>query len=365
MEQATGNSAGATDSSAGTSSAGNTMVQWNKRLAPFKKSDARKATFQVLNTLIPFVGMWYLMLRSLEVSYWLTLLLAIPTAGLSIRLFIFQHDCGHGSFYSSQRWNNFLGSLLGVITFTPYHYWRRTHAVHHATAGNLDRRELGDVDTLTVNEYLARGFWQRLRYRLYRSPFVLFVLGPAHIFVVKHRFPWDAPMSWKKEWMSVWGCNLVYAGAMVLSYFTIGIDALLMVQLPITLIAGSIGVWLFYVQHQFEDTYWENQPHWDFAAAGLEGSSFYDLPAWLHWFTGNIGYHHLHHLSSRIPNYRLRDCVEHFPELQGNRISLRQSLGCIHLRLWDEESRRLVGFRHLRHLREAPVPAAPATPATN
>lgn len=332
--------------------AGNDMVTWNKRLAPFKRADTRKALTQLLNTAIPFIGMWYLMLRSLEVSFFLTILLAIPTAGLSIRLFIFQHDCGHGSFFRSQKVNNVLGSILGVVTFTPYHYWRRTHAMHHATAGNLDRRELGDVDTLTVNEYLERGFWGRLRYRLYRNPFVLFVLGPAHLFIFKHRFPWDAPRTWTKEWIGIMATNLVYAGILVLSHFTIGIDALLMVQLPITLISGAIGVWLFYVQHQFEDTYWENQPDWDFVAAGLHGSSYYDLPNALHWFTGNIGYHHLHHLSSRIPNYRLRDCVEHFPDLMCSRITIRQSLSCIHLKLWDEDNRRLVGFSYLNQLQQ-------------
>lgn len=337
----------------------NDMATWNKRLAPFKRADSRTATFQLLNTAIPFFAMWYVMLRSIEISYFLTLLLAIPTAGLSIRLFIFQHDCGHGSFYPSQKVNNILGSILGVITFTPYQYWRRSHATHHATAGNLDRRELGDVDTLTVNEYLERGFWQRLAYRLYRSPFVLFVLGPAHIFVVKHRFPWDTPLSWRKEWIGVMQNNMVYAAIITLSYFTFGVDKFFMVQLPITLIAGSIGVWLFYVQHQFEDTYWDNQPEWDFVAAGLEGSSYYDLPDFLHWFTGNIGYHHLHHLSSRIPNYRLRECVDHFPDLMCSRITIRESFACMRLKLWDEDSRRLVGFNDLPQLQEQAMQEQP------
>lgn len=335
--------------------AGNSLVAWNKKLAPFKRADNRKATFQLVTTFALYVAMWYLMLRSLEVSFALTLLLAIPTAGLSIRLFIFQHDAGHGSYFSSQKVNNWMGSILGVITFTPYHYWRRSHAVHHATSGNLDRRELGDIDTLTVKEYLALGFWKRVGYRIYRNPFVLFVIGPAHLFLIKHRFPWDAPLSWKKEWIGIIMTNLVFTAILVVSHFTIGISAFLTVQISIILISGSIGVWLFYIQHQFEDTYWEHQPDWDFATAGLEGSSYYDLPAFLHWFTGNIGFHHLHHLSSRIPNYKLRDCVETFPELQCNRISIRQSLSSLRLRLWDEDSRKLVGYSHLRKLAQQPA----------
>jgi omega-6 fatty acid desaturase (delta-12 desaturase) len=324
-------------------------LPWNKILAPYKKADNRLAIWQLVNTAVPFSVLWYLMLVSLEVSYALTLLLALPTAGLSIRLFIFQHDCGHGSFFTSQRANHALGSVLGVLTLTPYRYWRRTHAIHHATSGNLDRREFGDIRTLTVREYLSRPFWQRYGYRLYRNPVVLLLVGPAYQFLFKHRLPFDAPREWKKEWGSVIWNNLALAAVALVMWQTIGLGRFLAVQLTISLLSGAIGVWLFYVQHQFEDTYWEGRERWDFNTAGLEGSSFYDLPALVHWFTGNIGYHHVHHLSSLIPNYRLRQAMEEVPELQHvTRITFFESLRCINLKLWDEDERKLVGFGHLR-----------------
>ena len=324
---------------------------WDQILGPYKKPDNRRAWFQLLTTGALFALGWTLMLLSLSGPYWLTLLLAIPTAGLSIRLFIFQHDCGHGSFFSSRRANNWVGSVLGVITFTPYTYWRRTHSIHHATSGNLDRREFGELDTLTVREYLSRSWIKRLGYRLYRSMFVLLLIGPVWQFVLKHRLPLDAPFEWKGEWRGVMLSNLALAGVILVAWQTIGVGSYLMVQLPITIIAGALGIWLFYIQHQFEDTYWEGRERWSFHLAGIEGSSFYDLPAVLHWFTGNIGYHHVHHLSSKIPNYRLADCMRENPELQHvTRMNIRESLRCARLKLWDEDSRKLIGFRELRSL---------------
>ena len=324
-------------------------AHWSRVLAPYKKPDTRRALLQVLDTAIPFVALWGLMLASLQVSYALTLLLAVPTAGLLVRLFIIQHDCGHGSFFRSQKANHVLGSILGVATLTPYRYWRRTHAIHHATSGNLDRRELGDVRTLTVGEYRAAGRWSRFGYRLYRHPIVLLVLGPAWQFLIKHRLPFDAPRAWKAEWASVLWTNLALAAVVVTMAMTVGLGPFLMVWAPIFVLSGAAGVWLFYVQHQFEDTYWERQEEWDFHLAGIQGSSFYDLPAVAHWFTGNIGYHHVHHLSSKIPNYRLRRCMAEVPDLQHvTRLTFRESLACLRLTLWDEEGGRLVGFRHLR-----------------
>jgi len=324
-------------------------AHWSRVLAPYKKPDTRRAILQVLDTAIPFVALWGLMLASLQVSYALTLLLAVPTAGLLVRLFIIQHDCGHGSFFRSQKANHVLGSILGVATLTPYRYWRRTHAIHHATSGNLDRRELGDVRTLTVGEYRAAGRWHRFGYRLYRHPVVLLVLGPAWQFLIKHRLPFDAPRAWKAEWASVLWTNLALAAVVVTAALTVGLGPFLLVWAPIFVLSGAAGVWLFYVQHQFEDTYWERQEEWDFHLAGIEGSSFYDLPAVAHWFTGNIGYHHVHHLSSKIPNYRLRRCMAEVPDLQHvTRLTFRESLACLKLTLWDEESGRLVGFRELR-----------------
>jgi len=330
----------------------NSTAFWNRTLAPYKKSDTKAAVFQLLNTGIPFALLWYLMLRSLETGYALTLLLGVPAAGLLIRLFIIQHDCGHGSFLKSQRANNALGFVLGVITLTPYQYWRRSHSIHHATSGNLDRRDFGEVDTWTVEEYLSKPLWRRWLYRVYRHPFVLLVLGPFYQFVLKHRLPFDAPRAWKREWLDVMWTNLALAGIAVLAWQTIGLKNLILVQAPITLLSGTIGIWLFYVQHQFEDTYWERQKDWDFKLAGLQGSSYYDLPVWLHWFTGNIGYHHIHHLASQIPNYRLRQCFAEVPELQHvTRLTIRESLRCIGLKLWDEKTREMVGFSRLKTLR--------------
>ena len=325
---------------------------WNRLLAPYARADNRKAWFQVVTTGLLFVTNWLLMLWSLDVSYWLTLVLALPAAGLQIRLFIFQHDCGHGSFFRSSKLNNALGGLIGVLMLTPYRYWRRTHAIHHASSGDLDRRSFGDVETLTVKEYLALPFWRRLLYRLYRNPFILFLLGPIYQFVIKHRMPLDLPRSWKHERASVRRTNLALLCILLLAWLTIGVDRLLLVQLPITLISGTAGMWLFYVQHQFEDTYWRNNPEWSFHDAGLEGSSYYDLPPLLHWFTGNIGFHHVHHLASRIPNYRLARCFREVPELHRvTHLTLVESLRSLRLHLWDETQQRLVSFGALRALR--------------
>jgi acyl-lipid omega-6 desaturase (Delta-12 desaturase) len=335
---------------------------WRQLLAPYKKSSWSAALFQLANTAIPFAVLWYLMYRALDHSYLLTLLLAVPMAGLFTRLFIFQHDCGHGSFLPSRRGNHLLGALLGVVTFFPYDYWRRTHAMHHATNGNLDERELGDINTFTVREYLAMSPLRRLAYRLYRNPLVLFGLGPTYQFLLKHRFPFDAPWTWKREWKSVLYTNVGILALWGGIGWVIGWKALLLVELPIVLLAGGFGVWLFYVQHQFEDTYWDRQDAWDFYRAGVHGSSFYDLPPVLHWFTGNIGYHHIHHLASGIPNYRLAACYRENPAMQRvTKLTFMKSLRCARLRLWDEERRAMIGFRELRaDLRAAA--AAPAVP---
>ncbi len=332
--------------------AGTLGRSWAEILGPYAQPSLGRSLFQLFNSAIPLALMWWLMLASLEHSYWITLLLAVPAAGFLVRLFIIQHDCGHGAFFRSRTANDTLGSLLGVLTLTPYAYWRKTHAIHHATSGNLDRRGFGDVTILTVKEYLALTRWGRFRYRLYRSPLALFGIGPGFEFILRHRFPATTPRSWRREWTSVFWTNLAIVVVIATMWKTIGIQAFVAVQLPITLIGGVIGIWMFYIQHQFEDTYWEKDEPWSFYAAGLEGSSYYDLPAILHWFTGNIGVHHVHHLSSRIPNYRLRQCMRENPELQQvHRLTLMGSLKCARLKLWDEERRKLVGFRHLRSIR--------------
>lgn len=322
---------------------------WRQVVAPYSKPDTRRGIVQLLNTGLPFLVSMGAMLYGLDRGIGAALLLVPVAAALLVRLFAIQHDCGHGAFFASRWANNWLGRALGVVTLTPYAFWRRRHAVHHATSGNLDQRGIGDVTTVTLREYLSFPTWRRLVYRLYRHPLVMFGIGPAYQFVIRHRVPTGHPLRYRQEWFSVLGTNGAIAAVVVLTAVTLGLKPLLLGYLPVILLASSIGVWLFYVQHQFEDTYWETRPRWTFHAAALEGCSFYDLPRALHWMTGHLGFHHIHHLSSRIPNYRLRECFEQNPELQrAKRLTLRDSLKCPRLALWDEERRKLVPFRKIR-----------------
>jgi len=323
---------------------------WQKIVAQYQKSDLRRSLWQVINSFVPFLGVWVLAYFSLRVSYLLTLALAVVGAGFMMRIFIILHDCGHGSFFKSQRANNFLGSLAGIFAFTPYFQWRHNHAIHHATAGDLDRRASWDVPlTYTVREYLALPRWHKLLYRLYRHPLILFGLAPSVLFLVAQRVVTNRVG--RREKFSVIFTNLaLLAIFMVLGYY-LGFGAVLAVQLPIIIVGATVGVWLFYVQHQFEDTYWEHTGDWEYAQAALQGSSYYKLPKLLQWFSGNIGLHHIHHLSSRIPNYALQQCHDDNPEFQQvSTLGLLSSLKCVNLRLWDEETRKLVGFSHLKAL---------------
>jgi len=318
-------------------------------VAPFRGPDPRRSAVQLAVTAGGFFGFWWLMYLSLEVGYALTLLLALPTGGFLIRLFMIQHDCGHGSYFRSRRWRDWVGFAIGVLTLTPYQYWRRTHAHHHAHSGDLDFRGFGDIDTLTVREYLALSPRRRLAYRVYRNPFLLLTVGPAFHFLVKHRYPWDIPREWRQAWASVWWTNVALVLVVALAWTTIGIGPFLLVQLPVTLLTCSVGVLLFYVQHQFEDTYWREHPEWDFFDAAVKGSSHLALPGPLQWLTASIGIHHVHHLASTIPNYRLQECLDASPELQGaRRVTLRDGVRLLRLSLWDEERKRLVGFREVR-----------------
>jgi omega-6 fatty acid desaturase (delta-12 desaturase) len=276
---------------------------------------------------------------SLQAGYGLYLLLAVPAAGFLVRLFMLQHDCGHGSLFRHRLMNDWLGRVLGVLTLTPYDFWRRTHAAHHASSGNLDRRGMGDVDTLTVREFLALSWLGRLRYRLYRHPLVLFGLGPAYLFFLQYRLPVGLMRAGWQPWLSTMATNLAILLAAAGTIWFVGIGAFLLVHVPITLIGASLGVWLFYVQHQFEDTFWAREKAWNVHEAAFHGSSHYDLPVVLRWFTANIGLHHIHHLSSRIPFYRLPAALRQNPEFaKAERLTLGQSLLCARLVLWDESA---------------------------
>jgi omega-6 fatty acid desaturase (delta-12 desaturase) len=315
-----------------------------RQLKRYTQSHRGRSLLEVAASLIPFVALWVLMWLALDhVGYWLTLILAIPAAGFLVRLFLIQHECGHGSVFMRQSANNWLGRALGVLTLTPYDHWRRTHALHHAGSGNLDRRGIGDVETLTVREYRSLGFWGRLRYRAYRHPAVLFGVGPLFVFIVHHRLPIGFMRSGAMHWASTMGTNVAIVAAGAAMIWAVGAWPFFMIHAPIAFLASAAGVWLFYVQHQFEHTRWDATADWTHGEAALHGSTYYDLPAPLRWLTANIGVHHVHHLSSRIPHYRLPEVLRDFPELRTvNRVTLWESFKCVRLSLWDEEARRLV-----------------------
>jgi acyl-lipid omega-6 desaturase (Delta-12 desaturase) len=318
-------------------------------IARYRAPSLARSVVEIAITFVPLVLVWALMWAALGIGYWLCLLLAIPAAGLLLRLFMIQHDCGHGAFFRHRLANDWVGRVIGVLTLTPYDFWRSTHAIHHSTSGNLDRRGTGDIDTLTVREYLARSRWGRLRYRAYRHPLVMFGVGPAYLFLIQHRLPVGLMRQGWLPWFSAMATNLAIAAIVAAMIWLVGVGPFLLVHLPITLLAASIGVWLFYVQHQFENTRWAEDGAWNQHEVALHGSSYYDLPRVLRWFTANIGMHHIHHLCSRIPYYRLPLVLRHHPDLGGiGRLTLGQSLGCIRLALWDENQQRLVSFNDLR-----------------
>jgi omega-6 fatty acid desaturase (delta-12 desaturase) len=323
--------------------------RWTKILARYRRPNHLRSTVEIAITFVPLATLWGLAWAALHFGYWwLSLLLAVPAAGFLVRLFMIQHDCGHGSFFSHRLANDWVGRVIGVVTMTPYDFWRRAHAVHHAGSGHLERRGIGDVDTLTVHEYLSLSFWGRLRYRAYRNPLVMFGIGPAYLFILRHRLPAGLLGSGWQPWLSTMATNVAIAAVAAGLIWLIGVWPFLLVQLPIILLAGSVGVWLFYVQHQFEMTFWAHEGGWSFEEAALHGSSHYDLPAILRWFTANIGVHHVHHLCSRIPYYRLPRVLRDHPELRGvSRLTLLQSFECVRLVLWDESRRRLVSFREI------------------
>ena len=318
-------------------------------LLRFSEPDPARALFELGITALALVLLWVLMWLSLDVGYWLTLLLAVPAAGFMVRLFLIQHDCGHGAFFRGRLVNDWVGRVLGVLTLTPYDYWKRNHAMHHATSNNLDRRGIGDIDTLTVEEYRARSLPGRIFYRIYRNGLVMFGLGAAYMFFLQHRLPiYQMRLGWR-PWVSTMATNAAIALAAAVMIWLVGPGPFLMVHLPIVLLAASMGVWLFYVQHQFEDVQWSRDGNWALHDAALSGSSYYELPGVLRWFTANIGIHHVHHLNSRIPYYRLPQVLRDFPELKKvGRLTVLQSLRGVRLALWCESRKKLVSFADLR-----------------
>ena len=323
---------------------------WKEIVFKYQQPSAWRALWQIINTVIPYAALWYLMYVCVPISWWLVVPLAILAGGLLVRVFIIFHYCGHGSFFKSSAANDAVGLLAGVLTFTPYYHWRWEHAIHHSSAGDLDRRGTGDVWTMTVQEYLEASRWKKFAYRLARNPFILFVIAPLFLFLIRQRFP--SSKASRRERHSVYAMNLAILGVALMLIWTFGFKAYLLIQLIILMVAGGAGVWMFYVQHQFEDVYWERGENWDYTAAALQGSSFYKLPRILQWFSGNIGFHHIHHLSPRIPNYNLEKCHQADPLFQQVKpITMFSSLKSFTYRLWDEKGRRLVGYGHIRQLR--------------
>jgi omega-6 fatty acid desaturase (delta-12 desaturase) len=320
---------------------------WIKILSGYRTPDRRWSAIELAISLLPFAALWAL--AALAVAHglwWLGLLLTIPAAGFLVRLFMIQHDCGHGSFFAHRLLDNWTGRIIGALTLTPYDDWRASHAEHHASAGNLDKRGVGDVVTLTVREYRARSLLGRLRYRLYRNPVIMFGLGPIWMFLFQHRVPYEMFRAGLRPWVTTMATNLAIAVLVAGLAWLVGWQALVLVHLPVVILAAAAGVWLFYVQHQFEETHWSSAPDWEFGHAALHGSSYYDLPSILRWFTGNIGIHHVHHLVSRVPFYRLPQVLRDYPELARiGRVTIRDSVLGTKLVLWDETQKRMVSFR--------------------
>jgi omega-6 fatty acid desaturase (delta-12 desaturase) len=325
-------------------------ARWRAVIAHYQRPSTPRAVWQIINTVVPYVLLWVAMYWIKDISLWLTLPLAVLAGGLLVRVFIIFHDCGHGSYFKSPRANDIVGFISGVLTFTPYYHWRWEHAIHHGTSGQLDKRGTGDIWTMTVQEYLESSRWRRFAYQLARNPFVLFFLAPLFVFVVLQRIP--SGKASRRERHSVAWMNLALFGVAVVMSWIFGIGSYLLIQAMVMGVAGAGGIWLFYVQHQFEDVYWERGENWDYVAAALQGSSFYKLPRILQWFSGNIGFHHIHHLSPRIPNYHLQACHEADPVFQQAKpVTLRSSLKSLALRLWDERAGKLVGYARVRQIR--------------
>lgn len=329
------------------------IAHLKKKVAPFEKTDTKSSIGQLLNTLVPLLLLWYAAYLSLSVSYWLTIPIVIVAAGFVIRTFIIFHDCCHQSFFKSRLANDLLGTITGVITLCPYEQWKNSHSIHHATSGNLDKRGTGDIWVLTVDEYAAAPLWRRIAYRIYRNPFVMFGAGPIFVFVIQYRF--NRKEAKRKERISTFVTNVSLIALYSLLIWAIGWQAFLMIQGPIFFISGLLGIWLFYVQHQFEDSYFENEEEWSYVKAAVEGSSYYKLPKLLQWITGNIGFHHVHHLSPKVPNYNLEKAHNATPPLQqATTITISTSLQSLRFRLWDKHTKTFVSFKEIKRFSGTP-----------
>lgn len=323
--------------------------KWLEVAQRYRHPNLVRSIIEIVATAVPFTALWIAAYLSLAYSYWLALLFIIPAAAFLVRLFLIQHDCGHGAFFKKRLTNDWVGRGLGLLTCTPYDVWKRSHAIHHAHSGNLEHRGIGDIKTLTVEEYLARPWWGRIQYRFYRHPLIMFVVGPAYVFLVQQRLPFGQMMEGWRPWVSAMGTNFGIAALVVLMVWLVGAGEFFMVHGPIVVLAATIGVWLFYIQHQFEDTYWAEAQEWSQEEAALHGSSYYDLPGVLAWMTANIGIHHVHHLYARIPFYRLPQVLRDHPELADiRRVTLMQSFKYVKLKLWDANQQRLVAFSEIR-----------------
>jgi len=330
-----------------------TAAEWLGILSRYRNPNFFRSAFEIAVTAGPFLALWVATWAAWHYGWWpLSLLLAVPSGVFLVRLFMIQHDCGHGSFFRHKALNDWTGRVISVLTLTPYDAWKLAHNIHHGTSGNLNKRGVGDLDTLTVREYQALGFWGKLRYRLYRNPLVLFGLGPIYMFILRHRLPLGPTVKNWRAWISPMGTNAAIAAVIVGMMWLVGWKVFLLTQVPITLIAGVIGVWLFFIQHQFDDTFWASEGAWNVHDAALRGSSYYALPKVLEWLTANIGIHHVHHLHARIPYYRLPQVLrDQAPLASVSRVSLWQSIKCARLALWDEAGSRLLSFREARRLR--------------
>ncbi|AUH34915.1 fatty acid desaturase [Paracoccus tegillarcae] len=323
--------------------------EWLSILARYREPSTPRSLFELAVTLIPFFAIWALAWMALSVSPWLSLVLALINGAFLVRIFIIQHDCGHGAFLANRKAQDWLGRSLGVLTLTPYAVWRRTHSIHHAHHGNLDQRGMGDVMTLTIDEYRGRSAFGRFSYRLYRHPFFLFAMVPSYLFILQNRLPVGLMSSGWRYWASAMGTNAVLAAILGVMIWFGGLMPVLVIFLPTSVVGATIGVWLFYVQHQFEETHWSKGEHWQLHDAALDGSSHYILPQPLKWLSGNIGIHHVHHLYSRIPFYRLPDVIRDHRELaEAQRLTMRESFAAARLHLWDDAQRRLLSFAEAR-----------------